>query len=55
MLDYADPDWPAERAEELFDVALTGWDDDRGGFYYMVEPGYHPIGACDEALRRVGE
>ena len=128
---HVDADWPAERAAALFETALTGWDDDRGGFYYTldtdgdpvvedkygwevaeaiaaaaaladltdenwyrewydrlwayatdtlaapagnwyervdaanepyptsdgpaVEPGYHPIGACDEALRSVGE
>ncbi|WP_236039515.1 AGE family epimerase/isomerase [Haloarcula salinisoli] len=128
---YVDDDWPAARATDLFETALMGWDDDRGGFYYTldtdgdplvddkygwavaeaigaaaalaahtgedryrdwydrlwtyaidnltapsgnwyervdaanepyqtgdgpaVEPGYHPIGACDEALRSLCE
>jgi len=40
---HRDADWPGERAPDLFDIALDGWDDDRGGFYYTLDESGDPV------------
>ncbi|MBV0902377.1 AGE family epimerase/isomerase [Haloarcula salina] len=40
---HHDADWPGERAAELFDAALDGWDDDRGGFSYTLDESGVPV------------
>ncbi|WP_276273454.1 AGE family epimerase/isomerase [Haloarcula litorea] len=40
---HVDADWPLARAPELFDAALSGWDDDRGGFYYSLDEEGDPV------------
>jgi mannose/cellobiose epimerase-like protein (N-acyl-D-glucosamine 2-epimerase family) len=40
---HIEADWPGERATELFETALTGWDDDSGGFYYTLDDGGDPV------------
>jgi mannose/cellobiose epimerase-like protein (N-acyl-D-glucosamine 2-epimerase family) len=41
---HAPEPWHADRAEELFDVAVdVGWDDDYGGFYYTVDREGEPV------------
>ncbi|ARS88477.1 AGE family epimerase/isomerase [Natrarchaeobaculum aegyptiacum] len=44
LADHLSPEWPLERARELFDVAVDlGWDDEHGGLYYTVEADGEPI------------
>ncbi|WP_324760311.1 AGE family epimerase/isomerase [Haloarcula sp. GH36] len=40
---HAEADWLLDRARELFDAATTGWDDDRGGFYYSLDRADEPV------------
>ncbi|MBV0925578.1 AGE family epimerase/isomerase [Halomicroarcula limicola] len=40
---HHDAEWPRERATELFETALDGWDDDRGGFYYSLDEDGDPV------------
>ena len=40
---HVEADWPGERATDLFETALTGWEDDGGGFYYTLDDGGNPV------------
>ncbi|WP_430505747.1 AGE family epimerase/isomerase [Haloparvum sp. PAK95] len=40
---HRDDDWLLARARELFDEALTGWDAERGGFYYTLDFDGEPV------------
>lgn len=40
---HLDDDWLLERAEELFEYALVGWDPEHGGFYYTLDAGGDPV------------
>lgn len=40
---HRDDDWLLARARELFAEALTGWDDERGGFHYTLDFDGEPV------------
>ncbi|MBX0322451.1 AGE family epimerase/isomerase [Halomicroarcula sp. F13] len=40
---HLDARWPGQRAPELFETALDGWDDDSGGFYYTLDEDGDPV------------
>ncbi|KTG08335.1 N-acylglucosamine 2-epimerase [Haloprofundus marisrubri] len=40
---HTDEPWPRERATELFDAALDGWDEEYGGFYYTLDREGDPV------------
>lgn len=41
---HAEAQWLLPRARELFEEAITmGWDEERGGFHYTVDPDGEPI------------
>ncbi|QIO21388.1 AGE family epimerase/isomerase [Haloarcula sp. JP-L23] len=40
---HLDARWPGQRAPDLFETALDGWDDERGGFYYTLDEDDDPV------------
>ncbi|WP_254279529.1 AGE family epimerase/isomerase [Haloarcula marina] len=40
---HLDKPWPGKRAPDLFETALDGWDDERGGFYYSLDEDDDPV------------
>lgn len=40
---HRERDWLLDRATELFEDALVGWDDDHGGFYYTLDDDGEPV------------
>jgi len=40
---HREADWLLDRARDLFDAALAGWDGDRGGFYYTLDFDGDPV------------